>query len=134
MNELQQEELQHIVRFIILPYVKKVIELDLSNIKKISFKLPGPYIRLLELTMARVSYDLKESKFFLRRASIKVMEGKQSRGYIEYTIYHRGYEKRFNYSVDRIRNKVENLLYSYLSNPHPGNVLANQQNQRFKSK
>ncbi|WP_227395798.1 hypothetical protein [Jeotgalibacillus aurantiacus] len=97
-----------------LPMVLQVLERDRLIIEKSPFKLPRPYLELLEGTMMAVQKDLAAVKKQMKNENMKVIRVNQDDAFTTYLFIYKGYEEKHNYFNPRLRNHVEKLLRYYL--------------------
>ncbi len=110
---LNDEERSLVYRFICLPYVKKVLERDLSKIKKAGVKFPHLYDAFFHKKMDEVSYDLREIKKEMAKRKITVYEENACEDAIRYLVVFRGYEQKISFSPPIMRNYVNEYLENY---------------------
>lgn len=114
MTRIPEKDRDIIETAMYLPMLLIVLERDLFIINNSPFKLPRPYLELIELTIKAVQADLKIAKDFLRKEQIKIAEIQRDSNFTMYSFIYKGFEERHNYFNPRLRNKTEELLLHYL--------------------
>lgn len=122
MATLTDDMLNDLERLIYLPMVMTVLAKDRSLVQQAGFKLPRPYLELLEAADQRVQMDLKKVHEVVRRKGLKVVRGEADELFTEYIFYHQGYEEHRRYLNVRLRNQVEELLHHYLLSGSAANL------------
>jgi hypothetical protein len=103
---------------IYLPMVLTVLNRDLSVVEKSPFKLRKPYTELIEETMKVIQRELAETKQYMKKNKLQVIETKRDDAFTMYMFLYKGYEEYHNYFNPRIRNKVQELMEFYFSKKH----------------
>jgi len=98
-----------------LPMLLIVLEKDYELIEKGPFKLKRPYVHLIEEAKKLAEKDLQNTKSYLKKNSLKVVQGKRDDLFTEYLFYYKQVSEVRRYSNIRLRNRVEELLNDYLS-------------------
>ncbi|WP_409304599.1 hypothetical protein [Peribacillus sp. SCS-155] len=114
MTRIPEHDRNIIEQAIYLPMVATILNRDLTVIKQSPFKLPQPYIDLVEEALKIVQRELAEVRQYLRKENIKVSELKRDDAFTMYSFLYHGYEEHHNYFNPRLRNRVEELLAFYL--------------------
>ena len=70
---------------IYLPMIISVLERDREVIEISSFKLKGPYTKLIEGALKAAKTELKETNSYARRNNMKVIKGKNDGTFTDYT-------------------------------------------------
>ena len=115
MPLLPPEALPYFENMIYLPMLLIILERDRESIEKGPFKLKGPYVKLIDEAMKHAREELKETKLYLRRHSMKVIRNKTDDTFTEYLFIHDGYEDSRRYLNVRLRNRTEELLGIYIA-------------------
>lgn len=113
MFQLSKEETKAVRNYIILPYLKKVLELDMNWIAHSHMKLPRPYLELLRHVVSLAIQDLKQAKSLLYSKGIRVYIENTKDEIVICTVYCRGYNQTYRYSSVQIRNQVERRITAY---------------------
>ncbi|MHC0036765.1 hypothetical protein [Pseudoneobacillus sp. C159] len=114
MTRIPEPERDMIEKAIYLPMVLIVFNRDLTLFQKSPFKLPKPYLELVEEAMKVIQKELYEVKQFLRKNQIQVKEIKRDESFTMFSFLYKGYEEQHSYFNPRIRNKVQELMQFYL--------------------
>jgi hypothetical protein len=114
MTRIPESERDMIEKAIYLPMVLIVFNRDLTVFQKSPFKLPKPYLELVEEAMKAIQKELYEVKQFLRKNQIQVKEIKRDESFTMFSFLYKGYEEQHSYFNPRIRNKVQELMQFYL--------------------
>lgn len=99
---------------IYLPMLLTILNRDLLIVQKSPFKLKNPYIELIEGTMKSIQKDLAQAKRYMHKNNIKIERLKSDDAFTMYLFLYKGYEEIHNYFNPRLRNKVEELMRSYM--------------------
>lgn len=109
--KLSVEDSNLIHNFIILPYVKKVLEMDLKTISSRElFKIRAPYTLLVEGALSEISIRLQIIKKQMYSSGIKVFENGQNGMFIKFEWKCRGYEGEKQYTTHAIKMHVETIM------------------------
>lgn len=114
MPAVSDELVNQLEKLIYLPMVMTVFAKDREIIAKAGFKLPRPYLELLERADKQVQQELKEVHEIIRKEGVKVVRGKGDELFTEFIFYHQGYEEHRRYLNVRLRNQVEEYVRTYL--------------------
>jgi hypothetical protein len=114
MTRIPEHDRNIIEQAIYLPMVITILNRDLQVISQSPFKLPQPYIDIVEEALKVVQKELAEVRKYLRKENIKVSELKRDDAFTMYCFLYHGYEEHHNYFNPRLRNRVEELLAFYL--------------------
>ncbi|MEK6453699.1 hypothetical protein NST54_06650 [Caldifermentibacillus hisashii] len=114
MTRIPSESRDLLEKAIYYPMLIKVLEKDLSVFKSSPFKLPEPYIGLVEHILNLVHKELYYVKRELKKQGMKVQKTKSDDTFTTYLFIYKGYEEYHSYFNPRLRNYVENLLKNYL--------------------
>lgn len=114
MTRIPSESRDLLEKAIYYPMLIKVLEKDLSVFKSSPFKLPKPYIELIEHILNLVHKELYYVKRELKKQGMKVQKTKSDDTFTTYLFIYKGYEEYHSYFNPRLRNYVENLLKNYL--------------------
>lgn len=115
MPLIPPEALPHFENQIYLPMLLIILERDRLAFEKGPFKLKRPYLAMIAEAERLVQKDLKESRLYMRRHSMKVIKGDHDDMFTEYVFIHGGYEDHRRYLNVRLRNRSEELLGVYLA-------------------
>lgn len=114
MPVLSEEMLDALEKLIYLPMVMTVLAKDRELFSKAGFKLPRPYLDLLDQADRAVQQELKSVHQVIRSKGLKVVRGEGDELFTEYIFFHQGYEEHRRYLNVRLRNQVEEYLQLYL--------------------
>ncbi|MCB5934111.1 hypothetical protein LI012_05700 [Caldibacillus thermoamylovorans] len=114
MTRIPSESRDLLEKAIYYPMLIKVLEKDLSVFKSSPFKLPNPYIELVEHILNLVHKELYYVKRELKKQGMKVQKTKWDDTFTTYLFIYKGYEEYHSYFNPRLRNYVESLLTDYL--------------------
>lgn len=114
MTRIPSESRDLLEKAIYYPMLIKVLEKDLSVFKSSPFKLPNPYIELVEHILNLVHKELYYVKRELKKQGMKVQKTKWDDTFTTYLFIYKGYEEYHSYFNPRLRNYVESLLTNYL--------------------
>lgn len=115
MPLIPQDEIVYFEKMIYLPMVLIVLERDRMLFENGSFKLKRPYREMLEGAISEVQKELNETKIHMRKCQMKMLRGAADDTFTEYVFYHGGHEDHRRYLNLRLRNRVEELIRTYLS-------------------
>ncbi|MFC5540421.1 MAG: hypothetical protein C0P75_012620 [Bacilli bacterium] len=115
MAHIPIEAVPYLESAIYLPMLLIVLEKDYELIEKGPFKLKRPYVHLIEEAKKLAEKDLQNTKSYLKKNSLKVVQGKRDDLFTEYLFYYKQVSEVRRYSNIRLRNRVEELLNDYLS-------------------
>ncbi|WP_377887758.1 hypothetical protein [Alkalihalobacillus sp. R86527] len=118
MFRLNKEEASAVRDYLLLPYVKKVLELDAAWINHSKMKLPRPYLELINQAFSLASTDLKDAKSVLHRQNITASVQDTKEDMVVYLVYCRGYNQTYRYTSVQIRNLVERRIAGYFLTDH----------------
>lgn len=110
-----EQEIQLIKNYIILPHVLNVFERDKNRIKDEQiFKTYKPYVALLEQVMDGITKDLSRVRQELRKRGIKVFDGERFDKELRYEYLCRGYMREFSILLITLKSDVEIVMNHYL--------------------
>lgn len=115
MPLIPAKALPHFENMIYLPMLLIVLQRDRELLEKGPFKLKGPYLKMIDTTMQQVQTELQETKFYLRRNNMKVLQKERDSMFTEYIFISGGYEDHRRYLNVRLRNRTEELLDLYFT-------------------
>lgn len=115
MTHIPIEAVPHLESAIYLPMLLIVLEKDYELIEKGPFKLKRPYVHLIEEAKKLAENDLKNTKNYLKKHYLKVIQGKRDELFTEYYFHYKNILEVRRYSNIRLRNRVEDLLNHYLT-------------------
>ncbi|MDP4161993.1 MAG: hypothetical protein Q8906_16865 [Bacillota bacterium] len=118
MTRIPEEDRNIMEKAIYLPMVLTVLNRDLAVVERSPFKLRKPYLDFIEEMMRVVQRDLAETKKYMNKNSLKVIEKKRDEAFTMFLFLYKGYEENHNYFNPRIRNKVQELLEFYFFKRH----------------
>lgn len=121
MTRIPSESRDLLEKAIYYPILMKVLERDLHVFQNSPFKLPKPYIELVEQILNIVHNELYAVKKAMKHQGMKVQEVKRDEMFTTYLFIYKGYEEYHSYFNPRLRNYVESLLSHYLLNRCEGN-------------
>lgn len=113
MPLIPAKTLPHFENMIYLPLLVIVLERDRVGIEKGPFKLKGPYLTMIDTVLSQVQEELQETKIFLKRNNMKVLQKSRDNMFTEYIFLNGGYEDHRRYLNVRLRNRTEELLHLY---------------------
>lgn len=116
--------LPHFENMIYLPLLLTVLELDRAEIEKGTFKLKGPYLKIIDTAILRVQKELQETTFFLKRNNMKVIRKARDSMFTDYIFINSGFEDHRRYLNVRLRNRTEELLHLYFTNAGDSHQIA----------
>ena len=114
MTRIPEIERDVMERAIYLPMLLTILNRDLDVIKISNFKLKQPYIDLVENAMKAVQTELKSTKSYMHKHTMKIQEVKRDEAFTMFLFIYKGYEEYHSYFNPRLRNKVQELLEYYL--------------------
>ncbi|EOR24903.1 hypothetical protein AB1L07_14680 [Niallia alba] len=109
--EIQRDIME---KAIYLPMLLTILNRDLQVVKISNFKLKQPYIDLIENSMKAVQLELKKTKSYMYRHTMKIQEVNRDEAFTMFLFIYNGYEEFHNYFNPRLRNKAQELLEYYL--------------------
>lgn len=115
MAYIPTEALPYFENMIYLPMVVVILEKDMKVVETSSFKLKGPYMKIVEEAVKIAQAELKKTTIYLRRNNMKVIRGKTDDTFTEYVFIHGGYEDHRRYLNVRLRNRTEELITIYFA-------------------
>ncbi|MEH7116402.1 hypothetical protein V7128_03120 [Neobacillus vireti] len=118
MTRIPDDERDIMEKAIYLPMVLIILNRDLAVVTNSPFKLKKPYLNLIEEAMKDIQQELALVKQYMRKNKLQVIETKRDDAFTMYMFIYKGYEENHNYFNPRIRNKVQELLETYLSKKH----------------
>lgn len=116
--------LPHFENMIYLPLLLTVLERDRAEIEKGTFKLKGPYLKIIDTAILRVQKELQETTFFLKRNNMKVIRKARDSMFTDYIFINSGFEDHRRYLNVRLRNRTEELLHLYFTNAGDSHQIA----------
>lgn len=128
MTRIPEEDRNILEQAIYLPMVLTILNRDLTVINKSSFKLPQPYLNLVEETMKVIQKELSAVKLYMSKNKLKVQQLKRDEAFTMFLFLYKGYEEQHNYFNPRIRNKVQELMDYYLYKRHISNYTKSPKN------
>jgi len=114
MAHIPIEAIPQLESAIYLPMLLIVLEKDYALIETGPFKLKRPYFHLIEEAKKLAEKDLKQTKAYLKKHDLKVVQGVRDEMFTEYHFYCKKIMEVRRYSNIRLRNRVEDLLHYYL--------------------
>jgi hypothetical protein len=129
VTRIPEEDRNILEQAIYLPMVLTILNRDLAVINKSSFKLPQPYINLIEETMKVIQKELTTIKFYMSKNKLKVQQLKRDEAFTMFLFLYKGYEEQHNYFNPRIRNKVQELMDYYLYKRHMNGYIKSTRSQ-----
>ncbi|MED3551491.1 hypothetical protein ACTHO0_00935 [Cytobacillus praedii] len=128
MTRIPEEDRNILEQAIYLPMVLTILNRDLTVINKSSFKLPQPYLNLVEETMKVIQKELSAVKLYMSKNKLKVQQLKRDEAFTMFLFLYKGYEEQHNYFNPRIRNKVQELMDYYLYKRHMSSYIKSPKN------
>ncbi len=113
MFQLSKEETKALRNYLLLPYLKRVLEIDTKWVNHSKMKLPRPYLELIQAAITLASSDLKWAKAMLHDRGIRVYIEDTKEDVVICKVYCRGYNQTYRYSSIQIRNQVERRILAY---------------------
>lgn len=114
MTRIPEIERDVMEKAIYLPMLLTILNRDLQVIKISNLKLKQPYIELLENAMKIVQSELRKTKNYMYKHTMKIQEVNRDEAFTMFLFIYNGYEEYHNYFNPRLRNKVQELLEHYL--------------------
>ncbi|WWS90503.1 hypothetical protein V6B14_22025 (plasmid) [Sporosarcina psychrophila] len=115
MALIPDEALPYFENMIYFPMIINILERDREVIETSSFKLKGPYIKIVESTLKIVRAELKETNNYARSKNMKLIKKGKDDTFTEYLFIHGGYEDIRRYMNIRLRNRTEELISIYFT-------------------
>ncbi|WP_102271879.1 hypothetical protein [Cytobacillus massiliigabonensis] len=134
MTRIPEEDRNILEQAIYLPMVLTILNRDLTVINNSSFKLPQPYLNLVEETMKVIQKELAAVKLYMSKNKLKVQQLKRDEAFTMFLFLYKGYEEQHNYFNPRIRNKVQELMDYYLYKRHMSSYLKSQKDKRSEGR
>ena len=116
MAHIPIEAVPYLEAAIYLPMLLIVLEKDQVQIETGQFKLKRPYIYLIDEARKYAEIELRKTKAYLKGHQLRVVQGKRDEMFTEYQFHYKQVMDVRRYSNIRLRNHVEDLLKSYLTN------------------
>lgn len=113
MPSMTTEDYRYFENKIYLPMLITVLERDRETVLKSPFKLGRPYVAIIDKALDIVRADLKATDIYLKRRNMRLASEKLNGGSIEYTYIYMGYEERYKFTSDELRDKTEKLMSEY---------------------
>ena len=129
MTRIPEVDRNILEQAIYLPMVLTILNRDLTVINKSSFKLPQPYLNLVEETMKVIQKELSAVKLYMSKNKLKVQQLKRDEAFTMFLFLYKGYEEQHNYFNPRIRNKVQELMDYYLYKRHMNGYIKSTRSQ-----
>lgn len=111
---IPNEALPYFENQIYLPMMLTILSKDRVTIEKSSFKLPDPYLKLIDRAIHAVQMEMKETSDYLRINKMKLIKGETEDTFTTYIFIYGGYEDSRRYLNVRLKNRTEELLELYL--------------------
>jgi hypothetical protein len=118
MTRIPENDRDIMEKAIYLPMVVTVLNRDLGVVEKSPFKLKKPYLELIEETLKQIQGELSKVKQYMKKNNLQVIETKRDDAFTMYMFIYKGYEEHHNYFNPRIRNKVQEIMETYLLKKH----------------
>ena len=118
MTRIPDQDRDIMEKAIYYPMVLTVLNRDLEVVNKSPFKLKRPYLELIEETMKEIQRELAQVKQYMKKNKLKVIETNRDEAFTMYMFIYKGYEENHNYFNPRIRNKVQELMETFLLKKH----------------
>ena len=115
MPLIPSEAQPYFENMIYLPMIIQILERDRGIIEISSFKLKGPYIKIVERAINAVKSDLKNTNTYARNKNMKLIKKGKGDTFTEYVLIHNGYEDKRHYLNARLRNRTEELMNEYFA-------------------
>ncbi|SES32021.1 hypothetical protein [Salipaludibacillus aurantiacus] len=112
MAKLTAQEERLTESYILLEMARKVLEKDLARLDQAPLKLKDPYIRLLEVTLHRLSREMYETRRSMKKLGLKIQLNDYDQTFSEYTIFFRGYVLTAKYLNAHLKNQVSRRIES----------------------
>lgn len=123
MPLIPQEALPKFENAIYFPMLINILEKDLKTIKNGPFKLPAPYIKMVDGALKAIRVELKQTNIYLKRNNMKVIKSVNDGTFTKYVFMYGGYEEHRNYLNMRLRNRTEELISVYFAMTNLGGDL-----------
>ncbi|OEH92424.1 hypothetical protein [Bacillus solimangrovi] len=114
MGRVSESDRRTLELYIFLPMALTILSKDILIIKDAPFKLPVPYIQLVEETEKAIHNDLRKVKHMMKVRNLTVIQEGRDEVFSQYLFIYNGYEEKRNYFNPKIRQNVEALLKQYL--------------------
>ncbi|WP_084245270.1 hypothetical protein [Planomicrobium okeanokoites] len=111
---MSRDDIFHFENFIYLPMLLTVLLKDRQRIESGDFKLPGPYLQLIDQAANVLDNDLRLTKEYMKQRKQRVLQVEDDDLFIVYAFHFNGYEEKRKYLKIRLRNRTEELLSTYL--------------------
>ena len=112
---IPSEALPHFENQIYLPMVLTVLTKDREAFEKGRFKLPGPYLDIVDRAIGRVQIEIKTTHDYMRANQLKLIKGKTEETFTTYIFVYQGYEEQRRYLNVRLKNRTKELIELYLT-------------------
>lgn len=118
MTRIPEDDRDIMEKAIYLPMVITILNRDLAIVEKSPFKLKKPYLELIEETLKVIQGELSQVKQYMKQNKLQVIETKRDDAFTMYMFIYKGYEEHHNYFNPRIRNKVQEIMETYILKKH----------------
>lgn len=113
MIGLTMDELQLVKQYVLLPIVLSIFQRD-KKILQEKVKTPGPYIKLIDEGMDKVTKDLANVRRKMRAGGIKVVHEERGEKAAAVMTVCRGYEQTHNFWWESLKSETEVKMSEYL--------------------
>lgn len=111
---MSRDDIYYSENFIYLPMLLTLLLKDRQRIETGDFKLPGPYLQLIDQAVKAVENDLRVIKEYMKQRKQRVLQVEDDDLFIVYVSHFNGYEEKRKYLKVRLRNRTEELLSLFL--------------------
>lgn len=117
MALIPMEALPYFEHMIYLPMVLVILKKDRLAIESGTVKLKKPYVKIIDEAIKNAQNELKIAKRHLHENHMDLTRGKSDDTFTEYIFFYKGYEEQRRYLNVRLRNRTEELLTHYFTQP-----------------
>ncbi|MBD7984390.1 hypothetical protein H9649_07355 [Sporosarcina sp. Sa2YVA2] len=99
---------------IYLPMLLTILSNDREIVENGSYKIKGPYLKLIDQAIDRVQIEIKTTQDYMRSNKLKLIKGKTEDTFTTYIFVYHGREDQRRYLNARLKNRTEELLEYFL--------------------
>ena len=111
---IPSDTLSYFDNMIYLPMLLTILSNDRVSVEKGSYKIKGPYFKLIDQAIERVQIEIKTTHDYMRVNQLKLIKGETDETFTTYTFVYQGYEDQRRYLNARLKNRTEELLEYFL--------------------
>lgn len=108
------EALPYFENQIYLPMMLTILSKDRATVERSGFKLPAPYLKVIDRAIEAVQKEMKETADYLRANKMKLLKGDSDDTFTTFIFLYGGYEDKRRYLNVRLKNRTEELIELYL--------------------